>query len=236
MNEQLESLKQYVDENRASGVSDPVIRQELFGKGWKVSDIDTVLGQDPSITASKGTGWMENARVMHIILGLGAIFFIAGIISCTPVAYNDRIQFPAFLIADVFNIITAFAIWKKTFTLSRSLSHRIYIGILLIPATIFAIGSTLYFANATVEIVGIHLIKDDIVLLVSFVVFLFGLPVQIAVYLLSSINVWILYLRRKKCGEATPSKAVMRGHIYFLVLSIIATAAMFLVILGQQLW
>ena len=228
MNEQLESLKQYVSENRAGGVPDLAIRQELLGKGWKVSDVDTVLGQDPSVSTSMAAGWTENARTMHIILAGGAAVSLAAIASFTARFGGDTGFAPFFLVADLLNIITAYAIWKKTLFASRSIWYRICIGILLIPATVFAVGSTIFFLDACVESLGITLYSRDTIEGAEIILFLLGLPVQVVVYLLSSLTVGILYLRRKKAGQVPLTISVLRGHVYFLILAALSTATLFL--------
>ena len=224
MNEQLESLKKYVAENSARGVSLPAIRKELSGKGWNESDIEMAIGSDETLSVQ--TGWMENARIMHIILAGGAAASLAAIASFVAKFGGEFGSAPLFVVADFLNLVVAYSIWKKTAFASHSMWYRILIGLLLIPATIFALGSTLFFFDACLGYLGTSLLSLDVKESAKIILFLFGLPVQVAVYLLSSITVGILHYRRKKAGGIGLA-GVLRGHVYFLVLAAIATAALF---------
>ncbi len=226
MNEQLESLKKYVVENRARGVSDEAITQELTGKGWKVSDVEAVIGgsNEPIVAP---TGWMENARTMHLILGGGAVSSVAAI-ATFAVKLGSNIFAPLCVIADAFNLLIAYSIWKKTFFASGSIWYRIFIGFLLIPATVFAIGSTLFFMATTLQSIGVNILFGETLEEAEIILFLLGLPVQVIVYFLSSITVGILHGKRKKAGLGGSLRSVLRGHVYFMVLAGLATAALFL--------
>ena len=215
MNEQLESLKKYVAENSARGVSLPAIRKELSGKGWKESDIEMAIDSDETLSVQ--TGWMENARIMHIILAGGAAASLAAIASFITTFGGGGGFVPLFVVANFLNLVVAYSIWKKTVFASHSVLYRVFIGLLLIPATIFALGSTLYFLGA------LQAYRES----AGIILFLFGLPVQVAVYLLSTITLCILHFRIKKAGGKSRLTGVLRGHVYFLVLATIATAALF---------
>ena len=225
MNEQLESLKQYVEENSARGVPFQAISKELVGKGWKESDIEMVMGLDAAIPTQ--TGWMENVRIMHVILAGGAAASLAAIASFVAKFGGEFGFAPLFVVADVLNLLVAYSIWKKTALASHSMWYRILIGFLLIPATIFALGSTLFFIDECLGTVSIALLSRDTKEGAEIILFLIGLPVQVVVYFLSSIIFGILYWRRKNAALSKPSIGVLRGHIYFLVLAALATAALF---------
>ena len=225
MNEQLESLKQYVEENSARGVPFQAISKELVGKGWKESDIEMVMGLDAAIPTQ--TGWMENARIMHVILAGGAAASLAAIASFVAKFGGEFGFAPLFVVADVLNLLVAYSIWKKTALASHSMWYRTLIGFLLIPATIFALGSTLFFIDECLGTMSIALLSRDTKEGAEIILFLIGLPVQVVVYLLSTITLCILHFRSNKAGGKSRLTGVLCGHVYFLVVAAIATAALF---------
>ena len=96
MNEQLESLKQYVAENRARSVADSVIKQELLLKEWKEADIALVLAVKREVPPSS---WIEKARVTHAIVASGASMFLIGVVLIF-FGYKNEYIAESFLVAD----------------------------------------------------------------------------------------------------------------------------------------
>ena len=228
MNEETKTqLRTYITDNRSKGVTDPAIKQALLEKGWKENDVDSLLG---IVTNERGIPtWMHDAKIMHAILGAGATAFIIGIWLFTTQSSGGVTGTQLFLVANLCNLITAYYAWMKFYRLSPSIWYRLGAGLLILIASLFAIGSTLFFAEDTVKVFsGVsHLLDENIEITAELLIFLILLPAQVAVYLLSLVTLWVVRIRRKKAGMEIPPKALLRSHLYFFIIAAIATAALF---------
>lgn len=180
--------------------------------------------------------WMENFRVMGVVTAVAIGSFVPTLFAPSTLYPFSHVSGSAFTcITSYFNLIIAYFAWVRFFQISQSIYFRIWAVILMLLATSFAIGSTVYFTH---EFLGLFLPSlqgnrwahdpwENFAILIYF----FLLPLQILVYLLSSVTIWRMQVQYKIKGMVLPSPSLILSHLYFLILATIATINLFVFLL-----
>lgn len=236
-----ETLKDYVRDERAKGVTDEAIRAELLAKGWKEEVISEVLPNATDVLLPPSPSSVI-ATETETIAQWGVAIGLASILVSTALLYHfgagreleNRVVFSAFSVTHVINAITAVFLFMSAWRISRAITYRIFVAVFSIVVALFAISSLAHFASLATglgffETVERALIGDTYLPL--FIYFLL-LPLQAVVFLLLACTLWVLKVIRKRRGEMLSIKRVVSVALVFLLIALIGLGDLYLVLDG----
>jgi hypothetical protein len=236
---QNDTLEAYISGERARGVSDAALRDELLAKGWEVALVNAALPSVPMETKRESPlllGFRRDDLMLRTLLVGFLSFLVSSVYLLLATFMGERnsltdhsLLYLMLSLTHVVNFVAFGLLFWSVWELSRALSYRIWIGFLLLLALPFGLTSLPDFVSIAID----YNLYTGELNYAALVIYLFFLPLDGVVYLLLLITEWVILVKRRRKGGVIPSRTLLWTTGLFLFVALLAFGDV-MMILGMR--